>query len=700
MKSVSGILGIRHSELCCTSEKPAHLERRGLERGRGGLGSWGLECGLLLAAIPLATGILPAHAEEGTAAEPFMLGTLVVNGGRVEAGEVGDAKVASVVTREDMQKHDRYNVGDALNLLSGVTLSTNSRNEKTIAVRGFDSRQVPLFIDGIPVYVPYDGYVDFNRFTTADLAAIQVAKGYSSVAFGANALGGAINLISRRPTGVFEGDASLGVGSAAERRVAVNAGSNQGLWYVQSGVSWLENDGYPMSSDFNPTATENGGKRDNSYRQDGKLSLKLGLVPNDTDEYALSYYRQEGEKGQPPSTEPARARYWQWPYWDKESLYFISSTALGGKETLKVRLWQDKYANAVHSFTDATYTELKTRGPGSVSTGKSNYDDLTHGASVELESTRLDRHTLRLVQHYKQDKHEEYDGNDLLNSDFEDTLVSLAAEDSIRVTDATTVSLGVSRHELRPEKVYNLANSWEAPEDQKATDLQTGLFHDVSENGQIYATIAKKSRLPTLKDRYSQRMGSYIENPDLAAEKAINYEIGYQGSPWAGGTLEAALFLSDITDKIQTVANVSGDKSQMQNVGKVRAEGVEFGVRQAVASWMDAGGTYTFTKMENRSDSDSRITDIPRHKVTTDLTVRSGGNVELIGWAEHNSSRWVSNTDRLGGFTTLNLKAAWTLASASTLEAGINNASDKNYSLADGFPAPGRTWFVNANHQF
>ena len=59
-----------------------------------------------------------------------------------------------------------------------------------ISVRGFDSRQVPLFIDGIPVYVPYDGYVDFNRFSTADLAAIQVAKGFSSMAYGPNTLGG------------------------------------------------------------------------------------------------------------------------------------------------------------------------------------------------------------------------------------------------------------------------------------------------------------------------------------------------------------------------------------------------------------------------------------------------------------------------------------------------------------------------------
>jgi iron complex outermembrane receptor protein len=120
---------------------------------------------------------------------------------RLAIGEVGPDQVASVVGYDDMREFNRDNVGDALNLLSGVTLSTNARNEKTIAIRGFDSRQVPLFMDGVPVYVPYDGYVDFSRFTTADLAAIQVAKGQPGLR--ANALGGAINLISRRPTARF-----------------------------------------------------------------------------------------------------------------------------------------------------------------------------------------------------------------------------------------------------------------------------------------------------------------------------------------------------------------------------------------------------------------------------------------------------------------------------------------------------------------
>lgn len=657
---------------------------------------------LLSSAIAVAFCAPPVQADEGSqyAAEPFSLGTIQVVGQRVPIGEVGENQVASLLTRQDIREFNRDNVGDALNLLSGVTLSNNSRNEKTIAVRGFDSRQVPLFIDGIPVYVPYDGYVDFNRFTTADLAGIQVAKGFSSVAYGPNTLGGAINLISRKPTRTFEGDALIGFGSGTERQASANVGTNQGQWYLQAGLSALHNDGFPLSSDFVATPAEDGSLRNNSQRQDSKLSFKLGLTPNTSDEYALSYYRQNGEKGQPPSTDPAVARYWKWPYWDKESVYFVSKTALGAQENLKFRLYQDKYDNEVDTYTNDSYSVLKTSGAGSVSTGRSIYNDRTHGGSVELESYRLRSQTLRLVAQYKQDGHKESDANERVNTTFKDALVSFAAEDSIQLAPSYTLSLGLAHHELRPEEVYRAGNPYSLPDKQSANDVQAGLFFDQSATARLYATIARKSRMPTLKDRYSQRLGTYIENPGLQAEQSLNYEIGYQGKPLANTRAEAAIFYSNISDKIQSVANVSGTRSQMQNVGKVHASGIELGANSQLAQTVELGANYTYIDLDNVSDPSVKLTDVPASKITVNALYRPLAALQLIAWLEHDSSRWASNTVALPGFTSINLKAACKPINNVAIEAGITNLSDKNYSLADGFPNPGRMWFANANYQF
>lgn len=661
----------------------------------------------MLAAAIMAAWAGSAVAQESAGGGAFQLGTVTVSATRVQLGEIGEDQVGSVITRKEMQKFNRNDVGDALNLLPGVTVSNNSRNEKTIYLRGFDARQAPIFIDGIPVYVPYDGYVDFNRFTSADLAAIQVAKGFSSVTYGPNTLGGAINLISRKPVAALEGDANIGFASGNEKHTSANVGTNQGNWYLQAGASYLDSDNFPLSSDYKATATENGGHRKNAYRKDSKLSLKLGLTPNASDEYTLSYIKQDGKKGQPPSTDPAVARYWQWPFWNKESLYFVSKTALGATETLKIRLYADTFDNEVDTFTNSTYSTLKTSGSGSVGTGKSIYNDKTLGTSIELESRRISANTLKFVAHYKEDKHQERDANSQVNAQFKDSLRSYAVEDNIDLAPRWMLSLGYSHHEITPETVFSSGNAYSLPNKKSADNAQVGLFFDHSPAARLYATVAQKTRLPTLKDRYSQRLGSYIENPGLKPEESVNYEIGYQGTPWQGAKTEAALFYSDITDKIQSAfvgatasSCASNFKCQMRNVGKVEMSGLELGFSSPFTHWLEGGANYTYLSLKNISDPATKLTDIPRQKLTAHLLVRPAAQVEVIGFVESDSGRWASNTVQLSGFTTLNLKAVYRPSKRFSTEAGVTNLTDRNYSLADGFPNPGRMWFANANYQF
>lgn len=652
-----------------------------------------------------------AGAGNALAAEPlFQLGTIQVSARKVQVGEVGEEQVASVVTRQDMQTFNRENVADAVNLLPGISVTNGTRNEKMINVRGYDVRQVPLYIDGIPVYVPYDGYVDFNRFSTFDLAAIQVVKGFSSVAYGPNAIGGAINLISRKPREKLEGDAMIGFASGNEKKAAVNVGTNQGMWYLQAGASYIDADYFPLSSDFQPTASENGGHRDNSYRKDSRVSLKLGLTPNATDEYALSYVKQDGEKGQPPNTVPASARYWQWPSWDKESLYFLSKTALGQHETLKTRLYVDSFKNGLASYTNGNYNVLKTAGSGSVSTGRSFYDDRTTGGSVELESTRIASNTLRLVTHYRSDRHQETDAAAVLGAEFKDSLLSIAAEDNIQLAEKWLLSIGYAHHELRPDTVFKSAangGSYALPDKQKADNGQIGLFYDFAPNTRFYATVAEKTRLPTLKDRYSGKLGTYNANPNLQPEESINYEIGYQGSPWAGAKAEAALFYSEISNKIQSVfvGTVAAQcsttaKCQMRNVGEVHTSGVELSLRTPLASWLEVGGNFTYLNMDNVSNPATRLTGIPDKKFIAYAIARPLAQVDVIPYVEYNTGRWASNTVRIDGYTVINLKAAYRPLPQLSLEAGVTNLTDKNYELDYGFPNPGRMWFANANYRF
>lgn len=138
-------------------------------------------------------------------------------------------------------------------------------------MRGFGRNQTPIFIDGVPAYVPYDGYVDLGRFTTYDIATISVAKGFSSVLYGPNTMGGAINLVSRQPQKVPEGQPSAGLFSGDGYESSLNVGTKQKDWYAQLGVSYTERDGFPLSDTFVPVVAEDGGERENAASKDWKV---------------------------------------------------------------------------------------------------------------------------------------------------------------------------------------------------------------------------------------------------------------------------------------------------------------------------------------------------------------------------------------------------------------------------------------------
>ena len=147
---------------------------------------------------------------------------------------LGEVNVSATVDKATvdaaaMQKYNAKDVSSALRTLPSLVISENgSRNESTIYLRGFDIRSVPVYMDGIPVYVPYDGYVDLARFTTYDISKIDVSKGFSSMTYGANTIGGAINLVGMKPTQKLELNAKVGAMSGQGYETKINLGSNLG----------------------------------------------------------------------------------------------------------------------------------------------------------------------------------------------------------------------------------------------------------------------------------------------------------------------------------------------------------------------------------------------------------------------------------------------------------------------------------------
>jgi iron complex outermembrane receptor protein len=641
----------------------------------------------------------PASAEEPKPdTGVFKLGEVVVSAeGETPPGSVNR------ISEKDLRTFNRDDLSEALDLTPGVAVArTGARNERTVFVRGFDVKHVPLFMDGIPIYVMYDGYSDYGRFTTFDIAQITVSKSAASVLYGPNTMGGAINVVTKQPDKPFETNAGVGMAGGDTRTAYANFGTNQGKWYAQGGASYMDRDYFDLSGDFEPTATEDGGKRENACLTDQKVSFKFGYLPIPGDEYTFSYSKQEAEKGNPVYTgdDPAfRIRYWQWPQWDKESYYFNTRTAIGADGYIKTRWYYDKYDNSHFSFDDAAYTTQNR--PSSF---KSWYNDDTMGGSLEAGTGWGKRHDLKAALHYKRDQHKEHDNNEPKRT-FQDEYWSIGLEDTITLTDRWSMRAGAShdwQNALKAEQYDGATGIISAAptKDASAFNPQVGLFYDFSDTGSAYATIARKSRFPTMKDRYSYRMGYGLPNPGLDPEIATNYEIGCKTHS-DKIDLEGGAFFNDVQDYILLVTIPDPDDptatlQQNQNVGRVDLYGAETRLTVRFTDTLAGGVGYTYTQWDNRSGSE-KIIDIPAHKITAQVQYSPWKRLALTADGTHYAGRFSSSNGvrETRSFTVADFKAAYTLLDGLKLEVGINNAFDENYEVEEGYPEEGVNYFAN-----
>ncbi|MBK1663406.1 TonB-dependent receptor [Rhodospirillum rubrum] len=646
----------------------------------------------------LAVGTVVAGGASPSEASVFELGEILVSA----PGERGEA-ASDTVRGEEMRAHDAQTVSQAIDRVPGVTLSRGgARNEEMVSVRGFTLRQVPVLIDGIPVYVPYDGNVDLGRFTTFDLSKIEVAKDGGSVLTGPNALGGVINLVTRKPTKALEGELESGVrfgdGGYNGAYSAFSAGSRQDLGWVQGSGSWSKLEGFSLADGVSGR-DENGGYRGNSAAEDIKLNLKAAITPRDDDEYALNLIYQHGEKGNPPYMGDDRSvtsRYWQWPKWDKRSLYWLSRTGLSESWSLKTRAYYDSFVNRLKAFDDKDY-DTQTRG----SSFTSYYDDYSVGGSSEVGGDLAEWSTLKLAAHFKQDVHREHNAGEPTRTDIDNTW-SFGAEHTAHVTRDLDLITGLSydwRDTLKAEDYQNKAITDFPLTSSDAVNWQIKGVYRYSDTGALHASMAYKSRFPTLKDRYSYRMGRGLPNASLEAERAATYELGVEQTLFGNTRIDASVFHSAISDAIESVA-LTRNVSQMQNVGDAIHQGLELGIHTTVLPRTELGVSYTLLNAQNEKSA-IHVTDAPRHKgviygayaLTDALSVRPSVTLASERYSDTAGTK-------VDGYIVSDLAVRYDVTEAISLEAGVNNILDTRYELSEGYPEEGRNYFLKGKVTF
>jgi iron complex outermembrane recepter protein len=644
------------------------------------------------------------------------------------------------------------NVAQAAQYLPGVALDRKSgRNQTGIMIRGFDTRQVGLYLDGVPIYVPYDGYADVSRSLASDIALIEVAKGYSSPLLGPNGLGGTVNLVTRQPDKKLEGDAIIGAGSGSMLESGMHVGSRlNNKLFIRGGMDWLQTDYFPLSGNFATNSYQPTHNRINSDQADVRYTGRIGWTPRGEDQYVFTYVKQKSDNNVPPYSGNDIAnntpKYWRFAYWNRDSYYFNSNTGLGEHNSIKVRAFYDKYPNGLSTFPNAAHTNMTDFTP---------YDDYSGGFSSEFSSRMIPRNALGASFFLKDDTHKEQKfsyANGVTTAITpwimdRDRLLSLGFQDVLNPFPGLRATVGISidyLNEITAQQLDQtntvvpyqctigtvtapcvLASKW-------AFNPLVSLSYSVANSGTVFFTFAQKSHFPTLKDRYSSKFNKAIPNPGLLPEHARNYTLGYSHAFASNTMMQIELFRSDVYDAIEN-ANVPAQylnqcKStgpsicqQSVNIGDEMHQGIEFSIRSSPVRRLKLTANYTYLlRTLTGPDNSSHPTlpqmqlafpqGTPKNKAGATATVSLPHELLLIASVRYEGGAFTVTTDKnditkfwimpASKFGTMDLGTIIPGYAGASFQIGVKNLFDRNYYYQEGFPEAGRTWYLNMRYRF
>jgi iron complex outermembrane receptor protein len=667
-----------------------------------------------------------ASAPQAAAKVPFQSATPAPLGG-------------DTVSAEKIEAFNRTTLDKAVELTPGVVANdtAGSRNEQNVYVHGFDRVQVPLLLDGVRIYLPADNRLDFGRFLTGNISEVQIAKGYASVLDGPGALGGQINLVTRKPTKAVEGE----IGGALEfggpfwltgQRAWARLGTRQENYYLQAAGAWDFSRGWALPDAYQGNAIQGAGLRDDSGRRDASLNLKAGYTPNATDEYSINFLRTDGEKAAPYAVnyDITKQRYWTWPYWNTQSLALLTHTVIDPTLYLNTKVYWNRFDNALNMYSDPAKTLQNNQ-----KAGNSSYHDWSLGGSVEVGKILSDWDTIKAAFHYRRDQHNDrgvyftnnmgsgvgcaanvvcYTGPRLTSTE---DIFSAALENTIHASGTVDLVQGFSydwRNLLDAHILDSGVKPWAVRtypgKSDGAPNVQGAAIWRYNDTDKLYLSVSDRIRFPTLFDRYSTRFNSTLPNPELKPERALNIQLGWDGYAAPRLKVGADVYYAHIDDMIQTV-NLTATLSQSRNVGKADFVGADLKADYAVNADLDIGGhaALIHRALAVAGGSSLRLTGVPALVGFGYASWRPLPNLTVTPSVQIAGSRLTQTISsqapnfvyvQTGAYALLNLQVEYKALQNVTFFAGAKNLTDRLYVMTDGYPEPGRTFTFGARTTF
>ncbi|BBO83849.1 TonB-dependent receptor [Desulfosarcina ovata subsp. sediminis] len=579
--------------------------------------------GMLVAGMIFVFGAGAQASDDG---QVFTLGEVVVTGERAAATT---ATAVTEVSAAQIAAKGASTAAEALKFLPGVVVQNAGKGESHVSVRGFEQNQVKLLIDGVPARESYFGTVDLSMLPADAISKITITKGVSSVLYGANTMGGVINIITKKGGRSPQTTFTAGFGDYRTAHYALSHGGSAGVMNYWISGGYRTSDGYRLSDHFDAddpdvglgtSYNEDGGKRDLSDYTKKNLDVKVGYDPGGNSSLYLSFDYVDNERGMPVFYN----RYWSYDHWRQWQVNLVGEHSFSEALKIKTRLF---YVNHDDGIKDVSWDDDHSTS-GKKWFEESYYDDDSIGGEIQTTSRLASWNTLRFSLHYLEDTHKEAnwltdDCWDVIKGwasegwtdeeEYAARTVALAAEDEISLSDRLSVVLGLSYDTFEPTKTADQPE----PGKMDTFNPQIGVVFNVTDATGLHASVGKKTRFPSLKELYSEYGGG---NPDLDPEETIAYEMGASQRFSEKITGELAVFYNNIEDLIDT-ETIDGNKVYV-NINEAVIYGAEAVVRLQLSDHFDAELNYTYLETKDRANNDRELEGRPRHRVNLSMSYR------------------------------------------------------------------------------
>jgi vitamin B12 transporter len=578
---------------------------------------------------------------------------IVVSAGRVPTAAEDVSSSVTLVSAEDLERLQVTALPEALQMVPGVHVVRNGGpgQRESIFIRGASSDHVLVLVDGIEMNDPSmtGRRAGLAMLDVAGIERVEVLRGAQGAIYGGDALGGVINIITKRGEGAPKATLSAEAGSFETYRETASFSGSTGMVNYAFTATRIDSDGISAANERDGNTEEDG------YERTG-LSGRIGITPLENlaldlvARYSRSKADYDAGAGAGGDAE--------------DNVTDVERMLLGGSAKLGLldSQWQQHLSASVathqrdfsSSWGENWFDSELAKVGWQHDVYLEDVNVFTAGVEVEDESAETDTF-------------EEVDSE----------IKSLYVQDQVRLGNLVAVGgLRLDDHDTFGDEITS----------------RVGLSYALEDLGaRLKATYGTGFKAPSLYQLYAPASAfGAVGNADLAAEKSTTWDAGVEQSLGDGrAKVGVTYFSSDYEDLIDF-------ENGYVNKAEAEIRGVEVTADLKVCDHVDMGVAYTYTHSENgegevlvRRARNRASADI-RCRWTEDVNVSLSG--VYVGSREdvfYDAATFASVEEELPGHVVLNAAASWDVSETVTLFGRIDNLLDKDYELVSGYGTPG-----------